>query len=82
MLGIIVNVGLWILGLFGFGKKDERDVERKAGVETGQLEAQNADQSQFIKVEENITDAQAKQRNDAGSVWNDPNNLDNPTNRH
>lgn len=72
---------MWIAGLCGFGTKDERDVERKAGEDTGVKEAQNAGLQKYVDEEQSIKDRRDSVNTDPASVWDDPNNLANPANK-
>jgi hypothetical protein len=61
MWSIAASVLSWALGLLGFGKKDERDIEREAGRKLGQQETQNDNaQSGLSEIQSAV---QARDRN-------------------
>lgn len=71
-LGALVNIAIWLLSLFGFGKKDERDTEREAGERAGAAEQKAADskatierQADVIKTQEVMGDVQPVADDDA-----------------
>jgi hypothetical protein len=58
----------WVLSLLGFGKKDERDIERAAGERLGRQEVQNEHAQAGIR--EVQTAIQARDTNAAGIASN------------
>lgn len=74
MLNLLFAGLAWVLGLFGFGKADERDKERSAGEQYGRTAENLAGAEQAL---EDVAKAQAardRASGDLGGVRDDPNN--------
>lgn len=72
MWSLAASVLSWALGLLGFGKKDERDIERAAGEKLGREETENANAKSGIQ--EMQAAIQARDRNRA-ALGNEPERL-------
>lgn len=63
MWKLALDFAVWIAGLCGFGKKDERDIAHDDGLVQGRAEQKAADQAVAIKGQEDVIGAQQRMGN-------------------
>lgn len=74
MWSLVFGLLAWVLGLFGFGKTDERDKERQAGERTGRLASGLEAADQALGDVARAQSSRDRLDSTPGGVVSDPNN--------